>query len=287
MNNAFTFRNVSIALIVAWMVTFVFVPNCLVVAVSFLERDARYFVRAVFTLDNYTALLEPVYFAMLMKTLVYSLVSTLVCLGIGYPFAWLISRSGKQIRPILLIMVIIPFWTSSLIRTYSLVILLKANGLINTALLRTGLIAEPLAILYSDLAVYIGLVYTLLPFMILPLYASLEKVDQRFIEAARDLGAGTVQVFVRIVIPLSLPGIVAGCTMVFLPSMGLFYIPDLLGGSKSMLIGNFIKNQFLTTGHWPFGSSASVFLTAVMLAMISVYFLVMKRSAVRSVEAPL
>lgn len=278
------FKTFSVTLVVSWIVVFVFLPTLFVVVVSFLERDARHFVTAVPTLENYRSLLEPVYFTMLTRSLGYSFFSTLLCLAAGYPFAWLISRAGPRIRPILLLLVIIPFWTSSLIRTYALIILFKANGLINTLLLGLGVVHQPLEILYTDGAVYVGLVYTLLPFMVLPLYATLEKVDQKLIEAALDLGAGPVQVFTRIVIPLSLPGIIAGCTMVFLPSMGLFYIPDLLGGAKSMLIGNFIKNQFLTSGNWPFGSSASVLLTAMMLVMIVLYLRAMKRSNVKPLD---
>jgi spermidine/putrescine transport system permease protein len=279
-----SFRNVSVVLVVSWIVLFVFLPTLLVAVTSFLTRDARHFVSFVPTLENYRSLLEPVYFSMLTRSLGYSLFSTLACLAVGYPFAWLISRAGRRVRPMLLLLVIIPFWTSSLIRTYALIILFKANGLVNTLLLALGLTRQPLEILYTDLAVYIGLVYTLLPFMVLPLYATLEKIDQRLIEAAVDLGAGPVQVFTRVVIPLSVPGIVAGCTMVFLPSMGLFYIPDLLGGAKNMLIGNFIKNQFLTAGNWPFGSSASVLLSVMMLGLIVFYFRSMKHSTLQPVD---
>jgi spermidine/putrescine transport system permease protein len=157
------------------------------------------------------------------------------------------------------------------------VILMKANGLINTVLLAAGLVTEPVSMLYTDFAVYVGLVYSLLPFMILPLYAVLEKLDIRLMEAARDLGADSIRVFVHVVLPLSLPGIMAGCIMVFLPAMGLFYIPDLLGGAKTMLVGNFIKNQFLTAGNWPFGSAASVFLLLLMVLMLAIYFFISSR----------
>jgi spermidine/putrescine transport system permease protein len=180
---------------------------------------------------------------------------------------------------------IIPFWTSSLIRTYALIILFKANGLLNTFLLSTGLISEPLSILYTETAVFIGLVYTLLPFMILPLYASLLKLDRRLMEAARDLGATSRHVFFHIVLPLTLPGIIAGSTMVFLPALGLFYIPDLLGGARSMLIGNFIKNQFLTTSNWPLGSAASVVLTLLMFLLLVCFFISTRRAHSGDMEA--
>lgn len=284
MNRAFSFKYTAIFLIVAWILVFIVVPNLLVVMISFLSRDASRFVAQPLTFSHYLALFEPVYFKIFTKSLTYSFFSTLICLIVGYPFAWLISRADRAYRSVLLILVIIPFWTSSLIRTYALVILFKANGVINALLMGIGLINEPLVLMYTDKAVYAGLVYSLLPFMILPLYASLEKMDQRLIEAARDLGAGFFQIFVKIIWPLSLPGVVAGCIMVFLPAMGLFYIPDLLGGAKSMLIGNFIKNQFLTAGNWPFGSAASVFLTLSMLGMLLLYFGVRRRMENGSME---
>lgn len=284
MNRLLSFKHTAIFLIVSWILVFILVPNLLVVIISFLERDEARFVTRTLTVSNYLALFEPVYFKIFTKSLSYSFFTTLICLWVAYPFAWIISRTDKTYRSILLILVIVPFWTSSLIRTYALVILFKANGVINSLLLATGLIHEPLVMMYTDKAVYVGLVYSLLPFMILPLYASLEKMDMRLIEAARDLGAGSVQIFVSIIWPLSLPGVVAGCIMVFLPSMGLFYIPDLLGGAKSMLIGNFIKNQFLTASNWPFGSAASVFLTLSMLVLMLLYFGVMKRMEHASLE---
>ncbi len=287
MNRLLSFKYAAIFIISAWIVVFILAPNLLVVIISFLSRDESRFVALPFTPDHYVHLFEPVYFKIFTKSLSYSFFSTLICLVVGYPFAWIISRSDKSMRSFLLVLVIVPFWTSSLVRTYALVILLKANGVINSVLTALGLIHEPLTLMYTDGAVYAGLVYSLLPFMILPLYASLEKMDQRLIEAARDLGAGSFQIFVRVVWPLSLPGVVAGCIMVFLPAMGLFYIPDLLGGAKSMLIGNFIKNQFLTAGNWPFGSAASVFLSLSMLVLMLLYFGVRKRMENASVEKDL
>lgn len=284
MNRKISFKYTAIFIIVAWILVFILVPNLLVVLISFLSRDESRFVARPMTFSNYLSLFEPVYFKIFTKSVTYSFFTTLICLVMGYPFAWLISRVEKAYRSILLILVIIPFWTSSLIRTYALVILFKTNGVINAFLTALGVINEPLALMYTDKAVYAGLVYSLLPFMILPLYASMEKMDRRLIEAARDLGAGSFQIFNKIIWPLSLPGVVAGCIMVFLPAMGLFYIPDLLGGAKSMLIGNFIKNQFLTAGNWPFGSAASVFLTLAMLVLLLLYFGVRKRMENASME---
>jgi spermidine/putrescine transport system permease protein len=249
----------------------------MVIGISFMTRDTATFFGLPVTLAQYRDLLDPVYAGVLVQSLVYSLNTTLLCLGISYPFAWLLSRSPGHRRPLLLMLVIIPFWTSSLIRTYALVILMKANGIINSLLMTAGIVSEPVSLLYTDFAVYVGLVYSLLPFMVLPLYAVMEKMDIRLVEAARDLGASGFQVFFRVVLPLSLPGVMAGCIMVFLPAMGLFYVPDLLGGAKTMLMGNFIKNQFLTAMNWPFGSAASVFLLLIMGLMLVIYFVLSRR----------
>lgn len=272
-----SFKHLAISLITSWVILFIVAPNLLVVIVSFLQRDAHSIVKPLFTFKNYTSLFNPVYFKIFGKSLIYAFFTTVLTLIIGFPFSYILSRLPKSYQKPLLLLVIIPFWTSSLIRTYALIIILKANGLLNTMLLKTGFIEKPLEILYTDVAVYIGLVYTLLPFMILPLFAALEKLDFRLIEAAFDLGAESIQIFLKIILPLSLPGVMAGCIMVFIPAMGLFYVPDLLGGAKSMLLGNLIKNQFLVSDNWPFGSAASVFLSILMLIMLAVYFKSMKR----------
>ena len=171
-----------------------------------------------------------------------------------------------------LFLIIVPFWTNSLIRTYALKAVLGTKGLLNQSLLALGLIDQPLRIVFTEAAVIIGLVYILLPFMILPLYAAIEKLDGRLLEAARDLGAGALPRFVRIVLPLTMPGIIAGCLLVFLPAMGMFYISDLLGGAKNLLIGNIIKSQFLTIRDWPFGAATSVALTLMMALLLLVYY---------------
>lgn len=277
MNERQGFKFIAVFLNMAWFAVFVLVPGLMVISISFTTRDTGSFFGLPITLSQYRELLDPVYAGVLGQSLIYSLNTTLLCLLISYPFAWLLSRSPGHRRPLLLMLVIIPFWTSSLIRTYALVILMKANGIINTLLMNTGIVSEPVSLLYTDFAVYVGLVYSLLPFMVLPLYAVMEKMDIRLMEAARDLGASGFQVFFRVVLPLSLPGVMAGCIMVFLPAMGLFYVPDLLGGAKTMLMGNFIKNQFLTAMNWPFGSAASVFLLLLMGLMLTVYFFLSRR----------
>ncbi|OQY57460.1 MAG: spermidine/putrescine ABC transporter permease PotB [Desulfobacteraceae bacterium 4572_88] len=266
------FRNFAIFIVFFWILAFVFFPNLLVLVASFMERDEIRLIRPVFSLENYRKLSDPIFFRIFTNSFFYAFITTLLCLLISYPFAYMLTNVPRKLRKFLLMLVILPFWTSSLIRTYSLIILLKANGLLNTLLIRLGLIEKPLSILYTDMAVFIGLVYALLPFMILPLYAAFEKLDKRLLEAASDLGAGTFQIFAKVIVPLTMPGIISGCILVFLPALGLFYIPDLLGGAKSMLIGNFIKNQFLTARAWPFGSAASVILTLVMGLLLYAYY---------------
>ncbi len=279
------FRNFAIGSPMVWIAVFVVVPYLIVVLFSFLTRNPEGIVTWILTLENYRELFSPVFLKVCMNSLVLALGTTVLTLLLAYPFAFILTRIDENIRRFLLVLMIIPFWTSSLIRTYALIILFKANGLLNTFLLSMGLISEPLSILYTETAVFIGLVYTLLPFMILPLYASLLKLDRRLMEAARDLGATSRHVFFHIVLPLTLPGIIAGSTMVFLPALGLFYIPDLLGGARSMLIGNFIKNQFLTTGNWPLGSAASVMLTLLMVMLLIWFFISTRRVHSGDMEA--
>ncbi|MCW7754875.1 spermidine/putrescine ABC transporter permease PotB [Desulfobotulus sp. H1] len=271
------FKNGVILLVCTWLGLFVFTPNMLVLFTSFLERDAGNFVRIRFSLEAYQTLIDPVFLSIFLESFRISMIVTLICLVAGYPFAYGIARAPRQWRRLLLVLVIIPFWTSSLVRTYALMMLMRANGLINTWLMNLGLIETPLPMLYTEGAVLLGLVYNLLPFMILPLFAAIEKMDPKLLEAAEDLGANRFQRFTRIVIPLTLPGIIAGSILVFLPAMGLFYIPDILGGSRSILVGNLIRDQFLTARNWPFGSAASVMLTLTMALMLLAYWRSMKR----------
>ncbi|BEE13611.1 spermidine/putrescine ABC transporter permease PotB [Aeromonas veronii] len=266
------FRNGAIALILGWLTLFVFLPNLMIIGVSFLTRDESELIAPIFTLSNYGRLLDPLYFEVLLHSLWLALLATSICLLVGYPFAWLLAHLPARIRPLLLFLVVVPFWTNSLIRTYALKVLLGTRGLINGWLLDLGLIERPLQMMYTEVAVIIGLVYVLLPFMVLPLYSSIEKLDGRLLEAARDLGANGWQRLVRIILPLTLPGIIAGCLLVFLPAMGMFYVSDLLGGAKHLLIGNLIKTQFLNSRDWPFGAAISVMLTVLMALLVYCYW---------------
>ena len=278
------FRALAVGITLMWITVFVVVPYIFVLLISFLTRDPDGIILWIFSIEGYREIMSPVFIKVCRNSFVLALGTTVITLFAAYPFAFVLTRINKRLRRILILLMIIPFWTSSLIRTYALIILFKANGIINTLLLHLGLIDEPLNILYTPAAVFIGLVYTLLPFMILPLYSSIQKLDKSMIEAARDLGATSSHVFFRIILPLTMPGIIAGSTMVFLPALGLFYIPDLLGGARSMLIGNFIKNQFLTTGNWPAGSAASVFLTLLMCLFIWGYFLSSQKTHAAGME---
>lgn len=272
MKNNRRFQQLAIVTIVSWLVLFVFLPNLMIIGTSFLTRDDASFVKIVFTLDNYRRLLDPLYYDVLLHSLNMALQATLVCLLLGYPFAWFIARLPAKVRPLLLFLLIVPFWTNSLIRIYGLKIFLSTNGYLNAALLWLGVIETPLRIMYTPLAVIIGLSYILLPFMVMPLYASIEKLDRPLLEAAKDLGASKWQTFMRIIIPLTMPGIIAGCLLVMLPAMGLFYISDLMGGAKNLLIGNVIKSQFLNIRDWPFGAATSITLTVVMGLMLLIYW---------------
>ncbi|MGE0372724.1 MAG: spermidine/putrescine ABC transporter permease PotB [Gammaproteobacteria bacterium] len=266
------FKTAVLAVIWGWMIVFVLLPNLLVLGSSFLERDELTFVRFNFTLENYARLLDPLYGGVMLHSLWMAAVTTAVCLLLGYPFAFAVSRFPARVKPLLLFLVIVPFWTNSLVRTYAVKLLLSTNGLVNDTLLALGLIDSPLRMLYTEGAVIAGLVYILLPFMILPLYAVFEQLRRDLLEASSDLGANYRQTFRRVVLPLTLPGIIAGCLLVLLPAMGMFFTADVLGGAKNLLVGNIIKNQFLDARDWPFGAAASLMLTIVMALLLFAYY---------------
>lgn len=266
------FKTAVLAVTWGWMIIFVLLPNLLVFASSFLQRDELKFVRLPFTLENYTRLLDPLYGGVMLHSLWMAAVTTVVCLLLGYPFAFAVSRFPARVKPLLIFLVIVPFWTNSLVRTYAMKLLLSTNGLVNDLLLALGLVDAPLRMLYTEGAVIAGLVYILLPFMILPLYAVFEQLRRDLLEASYDLGAGRWGTFVRVVLPLTLPGVIAGCLLVLLPAMGMFFTADVLGGAKNLLVGNIIKNQFLDARDWPFGAAASLMLTIVMALLLFAYY---------------
>jgi spermidine/putrescine transport system permease protein len=224
---------------------------------------------------------ESVYLAIFLKSIGYAALTTLFCLLLAYPLAALIARSDKRYRDLLLLLVILPFWSNFLIRVYAWMIILGPNAalahVVNSVLALFG--AEPVPLLFSSFAVLVCLVYVHLPFMVLPLYANLEKHDQALLDAAQDLGANAWQRFWRVTFPLSLPGVYAGAALVFIPAFGIFAIPDILGGPEDSMIGNLIKQQFLETRDWPFGSVLSIVLTVTALALAGLVALVGRRGA--------
>ncbi|QLB17735.1 spermidine/putrescine ABC transporter permease PotB [Mannheimia varigena] len=268
------FQNGAVATIFGWLLLFVLVPNVLVLIISFLteNRQSQYFVDFAFSLDAYRSLFNDTYAKVLWNSLYMAGIATFFCLIIGYPFAFIIAKMPAKVRPFLLFLVVLPFWTNSLIRIYGIKIFLGVKGFLNESLMALGIISEPLRLLNSEVAIVIGLVYILLPFMILPLYSSIEKIDNRLLEAAKDLGANAFQRFVKVTIPLTMPGIVAGCLLVLLPAMGMFYVADLLGGGKTPLVGNIIKSLFLNTNQFALGSAVSIALTILMALMLYVYY---------------
>jgi spermidine/putrescine transport system permease protein len=272
MTSDISFKRSSIIAIWFWLILFALLPNVLVFLTSLLQQGDNELVRLQLTLDNYAELFASAYFKIFWHSISIATTCTIICLIIGYPFAYLIARLESRYKAFLLFLVIIPFWTSSLIRSYAIVAILKTHGILNSVLLWLGILQQPLHLLYSSTAVTIGLVYSLLPFMILPLYANIEKLDGRLIDAARDLGANKSRVFIKIILPLTLPGIIAGSMLVFLPAMSLFFIPDLLGGAKTMLIGNLIQNQFMSARNWPLGSAVSIILILLMGLMLLIYW---------------
>ena len=255
-----------------WMTLFFLVPLLLVFAISLASRGTYGGIVWEWTSANYLDLLHPLYGKILGQSFWYAALTTLICFVLGFPLAYVIARSPTRWQPILLLLVMLPFWTNFLVRTYAWMILLRHDGLINNLLLSLGLVAEPLELLYTPTAVVIGLVYGYLPFMVLPLYVAVERLDPVLTEAAWDLYASRWAVFTRVVVPLTMPGIIGGCILVFIPSIGSFITPDLLGGARSMMIGNLIQHEYLVVRDWPLGSAVSFVLMAIVMAAVVVYY---------------
>lgn len=253
-----------------WAIAFVFVSLLYVIGLSFLTPGENLGVTGEVTLDNYARLFDPQYLRVLVNSLVLALETTVICILIGYPFGYFMARLSPKARTLVMLLVIVPFWTNALIRIYGWRILLIANGPLNNALMALGLTSQPLKLLNTEGAVLLGMVYALIPFMILPTYTTVEKMDFSTVEAARDLGAKPLKAFFTITIPLTLPGLLAGCVLVFIPSMGLFFLSDLLGGSKNVLAGGLIQ-KLIGGRNIPLAAALSVLLLAVTSAVIVVY----------------
>ncbi len=260
-----------LAPVTIWLGLFFLAPLLLVVVYSFGVSGVYGGITIGFNPANYLKVLDPLYLEIIGRSLVIAALTTLMCLALGYPLAYFITFRGGRWKTALILLVMIPFWTSLLVRAYSWVVILSGNGIANKTLQFLGITDEPVALIFTPQAVLMGMVYSYLPFMVLPLYASLEKFDARLKEAAQDLGATRWQAFWRVTFPMSLPGVIAGSILVFIPSAGEFVIPDLLGGSKVLMTGNLIQQQFLNARDWAFGSALAVLLGVLMLGAIMLY----------------
>ena len=260
-------RNIFMTPAAALMLVTIAVPAAIICAYSVLSRGAYGGVERPWTFENYSRLVDPLYGAIFVRSLALAAAATALCILLGFPLALFIAQSGTR-KNLYLSLVILPFWTSFLIRLYAWMFLLRDTGLINTVLRSLGLIRQPLPLLYNDGAVLLGLVYGFLPFAVLPIYASLERLDKSLLEAAADLGARPIAVLTRVTLPLCAPGIGAAAMLVFVPSLGTYITSDLLGGSKTILIGNLVQNQFTTARDWPFGAAVSIVLMIVAVLLM-------------------
>jgi spermidine/putrescine transport system permease protein len=252
-----------------WLGLLMVVPCALIFVLIFFERGIYGGIDwAAPTLDNIRRAFEPLYLSIFLDSAIVALTATLIALLIGYPAAYAIAKAPPSWQTALLFLAILPFWTNYLIRTYAWIVLLNPAGLINAALIGTGLRSEPLTLLYTKSAVVLGLVYSYTPFVILAIYSALQRLDPTYAEASRDLGAGPVQTFLRITLPLTAPGVAAGAVFVFVLSIGNFVTPDLLGGGKFQMVGNLIYDQFLSARDWPFGAALSAMLIALMMGLL-------------------
>jgi spermidine/putrescine transport system permease protein len=270
---------------VLWSVGFLFIPLMVVCVISFAMRGTYGGVIWQFSLENYRDLWHVVYARIFGQSLVLASLTTVVCLLMGFPLAYYIGRLSPRWQAVWLLLIMIPFWTNFLVRTYAWMFILRTEGLLNTVLLGLDVITTPVELLYTDKAVLIGLVYGYLPFMVLPLYATLERLDPAVIEAARDLYADPWSVFWRVIVPLAKPGIIAGCILVFIPSLGAFLTPDLLGGARNMMIGNLIQHEYLVARDWPLGSAISLILMIIVIASVAAYFFVESTRSRKGVES--
>jgi spermidine/putrescine transport system permease protein len=257
--------------VAAWMVLFVAAPFVYIFMVSFMKKGTYGGVELGFSLQNYANIFEPMYLNVFVESIVLAAVTTVICLLIAYPFTYFVAQKTTVAKTVFISMVMVPFMVSSLVRMYSWINLLRKDGIINSVLLDLHIIHDPLQMVYNNFGIIVGMAYTLLPFMILPLYSSIEKLDKSLLEASSDLGARPARAFARITLPLTMPGIFAGVIMVFIPTLGYFFVSDMLGGSKTMLIGNLIRNQFETAKNWPFGAALSIFLIVITLIALQVY----------------
>lgn len=254
-----------------WMLLFVLIPFIYIVVISFMKRSTYGGVEMGFTIQNILQVFAPAYLKVFGVSILYALITTVLCILIGYPFAYFVAKKSEIQKTVIMALVMVPFMISSLIRLFAWINLLRRDGAINRFLMGIGLIHDPLQLVYNNVGAVIGLTYTLLPFMIMPLYSSIEKLDKSLLEACSDLGAKPVEAFLRVTLPLTMPGIFAGTIMTFIPTLGLFFVIDLMGGSKILVMGSLIRNEFITAKDWPLGAALSLFLIIITLLLVKLY----------------
>ncbi|MEN1968757.1 ABC transporter permease [Lentibacillus sp. N15] len=253
-----------------WLLLFLVIPVAMIVVISFTISDGYGGTIFEFSLSSYKLAFSSFYLSIIWQSVAWALVASIICLLMAYPFAYFIARVDKG-KNILLFLVMIPFWSNLVVRLYSWNALLNDGGVINNILLNFGIIDEPIKMLYTPFAIIIGLVYGFLPFMILPIYSSIEQLDQSYLEAAEDLGANPVKTFFKVTLPLTFPGIIAGFIMTFVPAISVFVVADLLGGNKLVMVGNVIRDSFLVEMNWQLGAALSILLMLLVLLSVMLF----------------
>ena len=265
------FKFLCLTPVIVYALLLILLPLVYILFLSFCQSDSYGGIIYHFTLSNYFTIFDITYLKIFLKSSLIAIAATFLCILISYPFSIFLRDKSEKTRNLMIKLVMVPFLTKSLIRTYGWIVLLRKTGIINSALINLNIISAPLNLMYNNLGIVIGMTYTLLPFMILPVSSAVFKIDQSLIEAARDLGAGPISIFRKVIVPETISGVFNGSLMVFIPAIGYFFIADILGGGKAMIIGNLIKNQFLTARNWPLGSAISIFLIIVTFGLVQIY----------------
>lgn len=256
---------------VIWLGIFLLIPLIYIIVISFMTKSSYGGVNWTLSVSAYIDMIQNDYLKVFAISFWLALKTTVGCLLIGYPFGYIIAHASKKRKPFMVLLLMLPFWVNSMIRIYGWTTLLRSEGIINNLLIAIGVIHSPVEMLYTNGAVLLGMIYDLLPFAVLPIYTSIEKIDHSLVEAADDLGASKVHIFTRVTLPLTMPGVFAASIQTFIPALGLFYISDMMGGAKTMYIGNLIKNQFMSARNWPLGAALSIVLIVVTLILVKLY----------------
>ena len=265
------FKTIFLLPVIVYSLFLILLPLIYIFIISFFKSDSYGGMIETITLQNYIQLFDYVYIKIFIQSIIIAVIVTLICIFIAYPFSLAVSHKSKVKQKVLMTLVMVPFLTNSLIRMYGWIVLLRRNGVVNQSLISLGLIDNPLSLMYNNFGIIVGMVYTLLPFMLLPIYGSVSSIDKSLLEASSDLGASKFKTFMNVILPQTKAALFNGSLMVFTPALGYFFIVDVLGGGKLMILGNLIKNQFLTARNWPFGASISVFLLFITFTIIGIY----------------